>query len=122
MKSTDRNTVSRLFNLYSSLIEYTNNIKLPHATCVLLVCLQSLCMSLQHIKNLTHNSTLIDFLELFGVVKEMQWIVNGKIEISQGSILALSIIIFILLIATPIYALVIGICAVLSKDMNKLTK
>lgn len=69
MKSTDRNAVGRLFNLYSSLIEYTNNIRLPHATCVLLVCLQSLCMSLQHIRNLVHSSSLIDFLELLGILK-----------------------------------------------------
>lgn len=52
----------------------------------------------------------------------MQWVISGTIEVSQATVLVLSIIIFILLVATPLYAITVAIRALLSKDMSKLSK
>jgi hypothetical protein len=62
MGANDHRFVSVLFNVYCSMVEFLNDLKLPSITCLIFVTFQSLCMIVQHIASMHEASPLIQLV------------------------------------------------------------
>lgn len=69
MGDREKRLSSVFFNVYCSMVEFLNDLRLPPVAGVILVCFQTLSMLFQQASNIPHSVQLVEVAEYVGVLR-----------------------------------------------------
>lgn len=67
MKNSELQFGSLLFNVYCSIVEYSNDLTVHFYTSLILISFQTWCLILQHLRTIPNQIPIVSFLEYFGI-------------------------------------------------------